>query len=100
MEGLSPVAAFIYRAVRNPEMTFWFLYAVVVLFSATTYRLGFAKKLPLLKNVVIYILLFVGCFPLAVFAIRFPVAESLMVMTLVLAIYKIRLQRSKKKGQS
>jgi hypothetical protein len=71
----------------------------VIIFSAIVYKLGFAKKLPVLKSAVVYFVLVIGCYPLAIFAIRFPIVESLMITTVVLGIYKIRLHRAKKNGQ-
>ncbi len=73
----------------------WLLYITIFVLAAVVYRLGFAKKLPLLKNVIIYVLLALGCTILTFFAVFLPIAEGLVVAALVLIIYKVRLYQSK-----
>ncbi|WP_026692175.1 YlaH-like family protein [Peribacillus kribbensis] len=72
------------------------LYFVIVILSVLVYNLGFAKKLPILKNIVIYVLLALGCLILTILAIQLPVVESLLVATFILGIYKIRLHQQKR----
>jgi hypothetical protein len=88
--------ASLYKVHTNPEQGMWLLYITIFILSVIVYRLGFAKKLPLLKNVIIYVLLALGCTILTFFAVFLPVAEGLVVAALVLVIYKIRLYQSKK----
>ncbi|BDG32979.1 putative membrane protein YlaH [Parageobacillus thermoglucosidasius] len=88
--------ASLYKVHENPERGMWLLYITVFVLSAIVYRLGFARKLPLLKNVIIYVLLALGCTILTFFAVFLPVAEGLVVAALVLIIYKLRLYQSKK----
>ncbi|MBB5323829.1 vacuolar-type H+-ATPase subunit I/STV1 [Anoxybacillus tepidamans] len=95
VERLSFFAS-LYQVHTNPKQGMWLLYMTVLILSAIVYRLGFAKKLPLLKNVVIYVLLALGCTILTFFAVFLPVAEGLVVAALILTIYKIRLHRAKK----
>ena len=71
-------------------------YLFIVILSVIVYRLGFAKKLSLLKNIIIYISLCVGCLILLVFSYGLPIAEGLSVAAVILIIYKIRLHRTKK----
>jgi hypothetical protein len=71
-------------------------YIFIVILSVIVYRLGFAKKLPLLKNVIIYICLVIGCLVLLLFSYGLPIAEGLLVAAIVLIVYKIRLHQSKK----
>ncbi|WP_425320382.1 YlaH-like family protein [Neobacillus soli] len=71
-------------------------YLFIVVLTVIVYRLGFAKKLPLLKNAVIYICLLIGCFILLIFSYALPIAEGLAGAALLLIIYKIRLHQSKK----
>jgi len=99
MERLSFFAS-LYGVHTNPKQGMWLLYITVLILSAIVYRLGFAKKLPLLKNVVIYILLALGCTILTFFAVFLPVAEGLVVAALILIIYKIRLHQAKKQEES
>jgi hypothetical protein len=91
--------ASLYKVDANPEKGMWLLYITIFLLAAIVYRLGFAKKLPLLKNVIIYVLLALGCTILTFFAVFLPIAEGLVVAALVLIIYKIRLYQSKKRDE-
>ncbi len=81
----------------NMVLGFYLLYAIIVVLCIIVYRLGFAKKLPVLKNAVVYAVLVIGCFPLTFFGIGLPVAEGLVASAVVLIIYKVRLHQSKKK---
>lgn len=74
----------------------WLQYIFIVILSAIVYKLGFAKKLPLLKNIVVYLCLLIGCLIMLVFSYALPIAECLAVAALLLIIYKIRLHQSKK----
>ncbi|WP_090397482.1 YlaH-like family protein [Natribacillus halophilus] len=78
---------------------FWLLYIAVVVLSVIVFNLGFARKLPLLKNVVVYTGLVIGCFVLTFFAIFMPVVEALIAIAAVLGIYRIRLRIHKRKQQ-
>lgn len=94
-EHLSFFAA-LYKVGDNPEAGMWLLYLTILALSVLVYKLGFAKKLPILKSVVIYTFLALGCTILTFLGIFLPVAEGLVVAALVLIIYKIRLHQSKK----
>jgi hypothetical protein len=74
----------------------WLQFISILLLNIIVYKLGFAKKLPFLKNVVIYTSLFIGCFVLLFLSYRLPIVEGLMVAASILIIYKIRLRQSKK----
>ncbi|TFE03631.1 YlaH-like family protein [Jeotgalibacillus sp. R-1-5s-1] len=88
----------LYRVDTNPDAGMWYLYITIVLLSILVYKLGFAKKLPLLKNVLIYLFLITGCTVLTFLAIFLPVTEGLIIAALILIIYKIRLRREQAKG--
>ncbi|OIK09628.1 hypothetical protein BIV60_23415 [Bacillus sp. MUM 116] len=94
-ERLSFFAA-LYKVTEQPKIGMWLLYLTIVALSIVVYKLGFAKKLPLGKSIVIYIFLCVGCTLLTFLGIFLPVAEGLVVAALILIIYKIRLHQSKK----
>ncbi|MGY4689677.1 YlaH-like family protein [Salibacterium sp. K-3] len=81
---------------EEPITGFWLLYAAVVIMCIIVYNLGFARKLPILKNAVVYTVMLIGALPLTIFAFGMPVVESLMAAAVVLGIYKIRLRRHKK----
>jgi hypothetical protein len=94
VERLSFFAS-LYQVDTQPTKGMWLLYITVLILSVIVYRLGFAKKLPLLKNVIIYILLALGCTILTFFAVFLPVAEGLVIAALVLVVYKVRLHYAK-----
>lgn len=94
-ERLSFFAA-LYKVSEQPKVGMWLLYLTIVALSIVVYKLGFAKKLPLGKSIIIYIFLGVGCTILTFLGIFLPVAEGLVVAALILIVYKIRLHQSKK----
>jgi YlaH-like protein len=86
----------LYNVVEHPKVGMWMLYLTILFLSILVYKLGFAKKLPILKSLVIYLFLVLGCTLLTFLGIFLPVAEGLCVAALILIIYKIRLHQSKK----
>lgn len=86
----------LYRVEQNPDLGMWLLYITIFLLSVVVYKLGFAKNLPILKSVVIYFFLALGCTVLTFLGIFLPVAEGLVVAAVILIVYKIRLHNSKK----
>jgi hypothetical protein len=94
-ERLSFFAA-LYKVTEQPKLGMWLLYLTILALSIVVYKLGFAKKLPLGKSIVIYIFLSVGCTIFTFFGIFLPIAEGLVVAAIILILYKIRLHQSKK----
>ncbi|MDC3412787.1 YlaH-like family protein [Aquibacillus sp. 3ASR75-11] len=105
--NLSPLTDFLFRQIGSEinlnndvetailvQGTF-ILYFTIFILSAITYKLGFARKLPILKNVVIYILLAIGSIILTILGLYLPIAESLSIIAIVLAIYRVRLHRER-----
>ncbi|MBO1578834.1 MULTISPECIES: YlaH-like family protein [Bacillus] len=90
----------LYNVDVNPEVGMWLLYGTMIILSALVYNLGFARKLSLLKNVVIYVVLAIGCTVLTFFGVLLPVGEGLVVAALVLGIYRLRLRQVKKQRVS
>ncbi|MGM7701019.1 YlaH-like family protein [Pseudalkalibacillus sp. Hm43] len=86
----------LYQVDQNPELGMWFLYLTVLLLSIVVFKLGFSRKLPVLKAVVVYVFLALGCTFLTFFAVFLPVTEGLMVAAAILIIYKVRLNQHKK----
>lgn len=88
------------------DHTFMILYILNLILAIIAYKLGFAKKLPLLKSLIVYLILTVGMF---IFTILFvviptvwgssplPMTESLIVINIVLGIYRFRLHTERKK---
>ena len=94
--SFSPVERYFLMDVGG-ELGFWLMFFAIFILAVITYKLGFAKELPLLKSIIVYIMLFIGCFILAIFAIfALPIAEVLIVIALVLGIYRFRLYRERK----
>ncbi|PLR84065.1 hypothetical protein CVD25_12905 [Bacillus canaveralius] len=88
--------AALYKVGENPEVGMWMLYITIIALAIIVYKLGFAKKLPLTKSIVIYIFLVLGCTILTFLGVFLPVAEGLVVAAIILIIYKIRLHQQKK----
>ena len=95
MEGFSPSLRF-FIELTNIKIGVSLQYLFIVILTVIVYRLGFAKKLPLLKNVVIYICLIIGCLVMLFFSYALPIAEGLAVAAIILIMYKIRLHQAKK----
>lgn len=88
--------AALFRVDENPTVGMWLLYLTIVALSIVVYELGFAQKLPLLKNILIYAFLSLGSTVLTFLAIFLPIAEGLVAAALILIIYKMRLRQHKK----
>ncbi|MCI0764517.1 YlaH-like family protein [Bacillus sp. TL12] len=86
----------LYNVETNPEIGMWLLYGTMIILSVLVYNLGFARKLSLLQNVVIYVVLAIGCTVLTFFAVFLPVGEGLVVAAAVLGIYRLRLHQARK----
>jgi hypothetical protein len=83
----------------NPEQflfVFSILYLIIVVLTVIVYNLGFAKKLPILKTVVVYFVLLIGSIFITLLALTLPVVESLLIAIVVLGAYKYRLNKEKK----
>ncbi|WP_431799550.1 YlaH-like family protein [Halobacillus andaensis] len=80
--------------------SFFGLYLVTVALAVITFKLGFARKLPLVKNIVVYSVLIIGTFFLTlILGLNLPVAESLLVAALILGIYRLRLHKERSARQ-
>lgn len=82
----------------GPDHMFWTLYVLNLIFGSIAYKLGFARELPLLKSIFVYIMLAVGTFIITIFSImKLPITESLIITSIILAIYRFRLHRERKR---
>ncbi|MFF2445993.1 YlaH-like family protein [Neobacillus sp. NPDC058068] len=95
MEGFAPSLRF-FIELTDVKTAVWLQYLYIVILAAIVYKLGFAKKLPLLKNIVIYFCLLIGCLVMLIFSYALPIAEGLAGAAILLIIYKIRLHQTKK----
>lgn len=78
------------------ENIFWFFYILNLIFGVIAYKLGFARELPLLKSIIVYILLALGMFIITLFSlVKYPMTETLIIISVVLAIYRFRLHRER-----
>ncbi|MCT1904739.1 YlaH-like family protein [Oceanobacillus sojae] len=87
--------------MNGTEHIFWIFYVINLILSAVAYQLGFAKKLPVLKNMIVYVLLMIGTFVVTIFStvMRMPTVECLIIIIFVLGIYRFRLHRERKNRQ-
>ncbi len=82
----------------NTDHTFLVFYIVNFILAVIAYKLGFARKLPLAKSLIVYILLFIGTFIITVFAILgMPIVESLLIISFVMGIYRLRMYMERRK---
>ncbi|SHG89189.1 YlaH-like family protein [Virgibacillus chiguensis] len=97
MEGsFSFVFNFILEQFGTEHM-FLTLYILNLIFSIISFKLGFARKLTLIKTIIVYIMLALGVYLLTIFSIfQLPITESLILISLVLAIYRFRLYQERK----
>lgn len=95
---------FIFNYIVNNYGTdhiFWIIYILNFIFAVIAYELGFARKLPLLKTVIVYILLLIGNYIITIFSIlQFPITETLIIISVVLAIYRLRMYYQRKRGKN
>lgn len=96
MNRMSGITRYLYENLPNFDIAGYATFVLVFLMSAIVFKLGFAKKLPLGKNIIIYAFLFFGCIILTFLALFLPMIEGLIVAALILIIYKSRLWREKR----
>lgn len=95
---MAGITRYLYENMPSYELAGYVVFILVFLLSALVYKLGFAKKLRLGQNIVIYVFLFVGCIALTFLALFLPMIEGLIVAALILILYKVRLWREKREG--
>lgn len=104
---LSAITRYIYDTFSstdiagNPDYTVpgYVTFFVIFMLCAIVYKLGFAKKIKLWQNIVIYMFLFLGCILLTFFAIFLPMIEGLIVAALILIVYKGRMKLEKREEE-
>lgn len=96
LEDLTGMSRLIYEYSPNYTIAGYIVFFSVFILCAIVYQLGFARKLNLWQNIVIYICLFIGCIILTFFALSLPMMEGLIVAAIFLGVYKIRLARESK----
>lgn len=83
----------IYEIV-GPTFTFITFYLFIFIMSTISYKLGFAHKLPILKEIIIIFLLAIGSIILTILAFKLPMAEILVIMVIFLLFVRLRMTRS------
>lgn len=78
---------------ENFVFVFWSMFIIINVLSVLVFNLGFARKLPIIKNIVIYSVMLFGNMFITFFALTLPIIESLGVAALILGIYKLQLNR-------
>jgi hypothetical protein len=70
----------------------WTIYFIIVVLAAVVYKVAFAIRLPLLKQVIVYVVLAIGCLLLTLFHyMGFPVIPILFFTVILIAVTRIRL---------
>ena len=87
---MSGIAKFIYEMMPSFNSAGYVLLALIFLLAALVYKLGFARKIKPLQNLVIYTFLFIGCLVLTFLAFFLPIVEGLIVAAAILIIYRLR----------
>lgn len=93
---MSGITRYLYENLPSFEIAGYATFIIVFLLSALVYKLGFAKKLSVGKNIIIYIFLLIGCLVLTFLALFLPMIEGLIISALILIVYKSRLWREKR----
>ncbi|GGE22835.1 hypothetical protein GCM10011571_26130 [Marinithermofilum abyssi] len=67
-------------------------YLVIFVLTGIIYKVAFARKLPVLKSLIVYAVLAVGCVLFwLMFLLRFPIMEILLVTNAMIIIARIRM---------
>ncbi|MBA4494284.1 hypothetical protein H1191_08195 [Paenactinomyces guangxiensis] len=82
LDGLSPLA----------------IYVIILVLTGIIYKTAFARKLPILKSLVVYVVLALGCLLLALFHyMGLPIIPALFATVILIIITRVRLYYSKRK---
>lgn len=96
---MSAISRYVYEVMPSFNSAGYALFFIIFALSALVYYLGFAKKLKLWQNAVIYLFLLIGCLVLTFLAFFLPIVEGLIVAALILIIYKMRRMSDDKNEQ-
>lgn len=83
------------------SLTFWGVYAIILVLTAVIYQTAFARPLPLLKQAIVYIALASGCILLVIFHLMgLPIIPALFITVVLIVGTRARLSYLRKKEQS
>lgn len=75
----------------------WSLYIIILVLCLAIYKSAFARDLPLLKSLVVYIVLAIGCVLFWLMQILgFPMIQALLITVVLIVVTRVRLWYSKK----
>ncbi|OYD07822.1 YlaH-like family protein [Paludifilum halophilum] len=76
-------------------------YLSILVMTAVIYKVAFARKLPILKSLIVYLVLAFGCVLFwFLFILRFPIIEILLVTVVMIVIARIRMWMTDRKQKS
>lgn len=79
------------------EVPPWSLYFIILVLSVAIYKVAFARKLPPLKSLVVYLVLAVGCILFWIMQLaQFPMIQALLITVVLIVVTRLRLWYSKK----
>lgn len=71
---------------------FWTAYLLILIMTGVIYKVAFARKIPLLKTVLVYVVLAIGCYFFTIMHIfRFPVMPALAITLVIIVLARIRM---------
>lgn len=71
---------------------FWITYFVILMMTAIIFKVAFARRLPILKTIVVYAVLAIGCYFFTIMHIlRFPVMPALAITLVIIAVARLRM---------
>ncbi|SFJ05584.1 YlaH-like family protein [Thermoflavimicrobium dichotomicum] len=80
------------------ELPGYIRYLIILVLAGIIYQTAFARRLPLLKTIAVYIALAVGCWLLLIFQImRFPIIEAMLITIVLIIVTRLRLMVGKPK---
>ncbi|UCZ51873.1 YlaH-like family protein [Bacillus shivajii] len=99
--NMTPFAEWL--GATNPEnflFAFTIMYIVINVLTILVFNLGFARKLPILKTIIVYVMMLFGNIFITFLALTLPIIESLFVAALVLGLYKFQMKRHKSEEET
>ncbi|WP_054949446.1 YlaH-like family protein [Numidum massiliense] len=79
---------------------FWLAYAVIFILTGIVYKVAFARRLPVLKALIIYLFLAAGCYLFTIMHfLRFPVVLALAGTVVLIIIARLRMTATNRKRE-
>ncbi|GGA32296.1 hypothetical protein GCM10007416_01080 [Kroppenstedtia guangzhouensis] len=76
-------------------------YLLILIMTAIVYKVAFARKLPILKTLLVYLVLALGCVMLWImFILRFPIVQILGITLVMIALARIRVWMGNRKKEA